>query len=101
MSPRFSRLVLAGLVGGLLFSAAPPANCEPMGSTTSDGAGSPYSDARQSWWQRRRWWQRHVQYPAPPSSRNRAICDGNCPYPTGSSRQEGCIQKCLATITRR
>jgi hypothetical protein len=65
-------------------------NGEPVCMTTSDGKGQPYTDARPS-----------KNRSPKQSSGNRAICEGNCPYPTGSSRQESCIQQCLSRLSRR
>lgn len=62
---------------------------ERKGSTTSDGAGSPYTDAGK---------RRPPKKKKQPSSNNRWICEQNCPYPAGSSRQEQCIQQCLNKI---
>lgn len=70
--------------------------CERMGSTTSDGPGSPYTDGRPN-----KTTSPKPNKPPPLPSRNRAICDGNCPYPAGSAKQEACIQKCLSVIGRR
>jgi len=59
---------------------------EPKGSTTSDGPGSPYTDARK---------KQPPTKKKQPSSQDRWFCEQNCPYPAGSSRQEQCIQQCL------
>jgi hypothetical protein len=129
MSNVTSKWALAGLVGAVLFSIAAPAEakmcrwfgtspicegscprgwkatkfdscfsgfkvycCERTGSTTSDGGGSPYTPSKN-----------RPPKPQGPvvSSNNRFICEQNCPYPTGSSMQAGCIQNCLNRLANR
>jgi hypothetical protein len=62
---------------------------ERRGSTTSDGPGSPYTDARKKKPQQKK------QKDPVDSANNRFICESNCPYPKSDARQEACIQKCL------
>jgi hypothetical protein len=112
----FVRWAAAGLLGvAAMFSAAVPADalmCTPPGTslscedasvpatrtqlaerrghTASDGPGQPYTDAR-----KKKKSKKKDTSKTAPSSNNRFICESNCPFPSGSARQEQCIQKCL------
>lgn len=90
---KVGRGIVAAVAACVLIAAAVSAEArEPRGSTTSDGPSSPYTDGR----------KKTKPTPKPkPSSNNLFICESNCPWPSGSSGQKACIQKCLNRLNRR